>query len=579
MKHTSILRRVMTAHALLAILVSLIGLGMATATTRGFYLDTVSLHLRQTAQAFVQSLPAAPPDLDRWVKETFRATGFRLTLVNRQGKVVADSLRDPARMEWHGDHVEVAAALNGKESADTRFSTTLGEQRMYYALPLPPPSRVAVLRIDMPLTAVSSQLRPILRKFAWFFLAILALALGFSWLSSRALSRPIVELDLALKRVATGDLDVYVPPTGHDEIARLASQFNAMVTGQKTLVEELRQRRQELEAIVSSMSDGLMVLDGEGRIQLHNGSLAAAAGGPIDPRRHFWEVFRDDRLERLYRESQDRTEPLTGVIDRNQRSFLTSWTRLPGRPETVVTFTDVSELKRLEQLKRDFVAALSHELRTPLTAIKGYLETLREEQGSAAHPYLDIIARHSERLILLARDLLSLSELEEKLLEPVRQPVDLMALLGDVLPLFERKIADKGLALTRPAASDPVWVTGDPSRLEQLLINLVDNAVKYTDRGNIVLGFSTDGRDVVLEVTDTGVGIPEKALPRIFDRFFVTDRARSRQSGGTGLGLAIVKHIVLQHGGKIEVESELGKGSTFRVRLAAANLPGQTSSP
>ncbi|HNX98357.1 MAG TPA: ATP-binding protein, partial [Candidatus Aminicenantes bacterium] len=235
----------------------------------------------------------------------------------------------------------------------------------------------------------------------------------------------------------------------------------------------------------------------------------------------------------------------------------------------------VSELKRLERLKREFVAALSHELRTPLTAIKGYVETLLEEQGESPHPYLGIIARHTERLILLARDLLTLSELEERPQDIAREVVDLRRLLDDVLALFTRRIAEKGLTLARPAGpgTEKVLVTGDPARLDQLLINLIDNAVKYTDRGGITLALTAGATETCLEVIDSGVGIPAEALPRIFDRFFVVDRSRSRQSGGTGLGLSIVKHIVQQHGGRLEVESQPGRGSTFRVILPSAGSP------
>lgn len=577
MRRSSILRRTFVANAMLALLVALIGLALATAATRRLYLDSVTLHLRQTAQAFRQSLrsASAPADLDHWVKETFRDTGFRLTLIGRDGTVVADSLRDPARMEWHGDHPEVAAALNGREAADTRFSSTMGERRMYTALPVASSRRVAVLRIDMPLAAVSRQMAPTLRRLGWFFLSILGLALAIAWRSSRALTRPIIRLDRALARVGQGDLDTFVPPVGSDEIASLTTRFNGMVENQKALVAELRQRRQELEAIVASMSDGLLVLDGEGRILLLNRTLSRIVERQDWQGRPFWEVLRHDELSKLFRKSQQGETEVSGTVEWAGRAFLSSWTRLPDRPETVVTFADVSELKRLEQLKREFVAALSHELRTPLTAIKGYVETLLEEQGEAPHPYLGIIARHTERLILLARDLLTLSELEERPQEIARETVDLRRLLDDVLALFTRRIAEKGLTLARPAGSgtEKVLVTGDPARLDQLLINLIDNAVKYTDRGGITLALTAGATETCLEVIDSGIGIPEEALPRIFDRFFVVDRSRSRRSGGTGLGLSIVKHIVQQHGGRLEVESQPGRGSTFRVILPSAGSP------
>jgi two-component system phosphate regulon sensor histidine kinase PhoR len=235
----------------------------------------------------------------------------------------------------------------------------------------------------------------------------------------------------------------------------------------------------------------------------------------------------------------------------------------------VITFHDLSESKRLEKQKKDFVANVSHELRTPLTAIKGYAETLAEEASGNSRKYLDVILRHADRLIDLTRDLLSLSELEVKGVVLRRETIDWPELLAGIRVLFEKKLLEKKLRLdiSLPENLEPLAFKGDRFRLEQMFINLLDNAVKYTDRGGIAIRISVAASHLHVEVKDSGVGIASDHLPRIFERFYVIDNARSRQSGGTGLGLAIVRHIVTLHGGKISVESAPGAGSTFTVLL------------
>jgi len=228
---------------------------------------------------------------------------------------------------------------------------------------------------------------------------------------------------------------------------------------------------------------------------------------------------------------------------------------------------DITDLKNLERLKKDFVANISHELRTPLTAIKGFVETLEEEEEIKNVQYLEIIKRHTDRLMNIVNDLLILSELEQTEKALVTEDVNLVSLAENILKVFEHRAKEKGIELKLGAAKDLKTVRADPFKLEQMLINLLDNAIKYTEKGEVLISLSQDDGKSIIEIKDTGIGIPASNLPRIFERFYVVDKSRSKKLGGTGLGLSIVKHIVLLHGGIIDVESSQGIGTKFTIVL------------
>lgn len=370
-------------------------------------------------------------------------------------------------------------------------------------------------------------------------------------------------------------------------LAELARHF------QKTL-QEATQRQQELSAVLAGLADGCVAVDGSGRILLFNGAAARlfgvteaqALGRPLV------EVIRSYDLVTAVQEAlasgQARVREFR-VSQPEERVLQVTVTLLGGSglAGAVALIRDVTELRRLERVRSDFVANVSHELRTPLTAIKGFIETLQEGgvEESTRQRFLQIMARETDRLVNLINDLLELSRLESRTAELHRSPVQVAQVAGTVVEMFARKAQAKGLRLRADFPPDlpAVWADGD--MLRQVFINLLDNAVKYTPRGEVRVrawvasensddaGACTGPRQVVIEVADTGVGIPRQHLGRIFERFYRVDRARSRELGGTGLGLSIVRHIVELHGGRVEVESEVGVGSTFRVWLPAA--PGR----
>jgi two-component system phosphate regulon sensor histidine kinase PhoR len=321
-----------------------------------------------------------------------------------------------------------------------------------------------------------------------------------------------------------------------------------------------------LNTLVSSLHEGLIVIDKNGKIAQRNKSFEKIVRGDLVDEKFYWEVLREPKFAELIRKTTDRKRNVVEEIPLGQRIFLCSATFLEAREQVVVIFHDITEMKDLEKMKRDFVTNVSHELRTPLTAIKGFAETL-EDVGESNQHYVDIIKNHTDRLSNIVNDLLLLSELEERGTELQIEPVNVRSVVEDILKIFEQRLREKGLNLTLQADDNLAPIEADPFRLQQVFANLIDNAIKYTEKGEITIWLKQEERMLVIEIQDTGTGIPEGHLPRIFERFYVVDKARSKRLGGTGLGLSIVRHIVLLHNGKIDVESSPGVGTRFTITL------------
>jgi two-component system phosphate regulon sensor histidine kinase PhoR len=542
-----------------------------------------SLHLRSQREALARlgglvgaELAAAWPfaderELDAFIKVKGGQAGVRLTVIDPRGRVLADSQKDPAAMQNHADRPEFAAALSGRPRSETHFSFTLRERMTYHALPLRANgATVAALRLSQFSRDIDLMFAFWRQRVTVLLLALLAMSFLASVALSRNLTRPIRDLARAARDFGSGRWRGHVAVRRRDELGELAVEFNAMADRQLASLDDLKRTQHELEAILGSVSDGLLVIDAQERVT-RAGPRFRQLVGVTDPLgRPYWETLRSAEFADLVRRAG--AQSVHGEIEIHGRTFLASLSPLPDPGGTVVTFHDLSATRHLEREKRDFVANVSHELRTPLTAIKGYAETLAEEASGDAKKYLGIILRHADRLIELTQDLLTLAELEEKGIDLRREAVDWPELLNSVRVLFERKFAEKNLSLqvSLPADIAAADFKGDRFRLEQMLINLLDNALRYTEQGGAFVRLRRGEDGLAITVGDSGIGIPAADLPRIFERFFVVDKARSRLSGGTGLGLAIVKHIVRLHGGRIEVESAPGRGTEFTVTLPLA---------
>ncbi len=513
-----------------------------------------------------------------------RAHG-RVSIIAASGELLGDSevsIDALATTESHADRPEVREAMSAGHGASARASHTVGKRMVYIATPLTGPTR-GVVRLALPLTDVDSAIAELHRViFVATFLA-LGVAVLMTSLSAHYLSRVVRALTSAARRMASGELDVRARVEGGDELAELGASLDQLAGGFATAMRELRDERDVLGHILDDMQEGVLLLDSQRRIARVNTALRAmlllgsdAVGRPL------LDVVRNAELRELVDKAGQRwTErdsgdvmPAQGEIELaglKPRQLLVRAAPLRGEEGALLAvFVDVTDMRRLERMRRDFVANVSHELRTPVTAIRTAGETLHDldamDQEHAAR-FVDIIHRNAERLQGLIEDLLDLSRIESKEFRVQKEPVDLGQLVTHCLTLFRDRAEQRFVALSAEVASGSVALA-DHRALEQVLSNLVDNAVKYSPGATVRVLVEADGdRQLWLAVSDTGPGIASKHLSRIFERFYRVDPGRSRELGGTGLGLSIVKHLVEAMGGKVEVASTVGEGTRFLVRL------------
>ena len=441
------------------------------------------------------------------------------------------------------------------------YDRRTGETVLYVVFPVKAGGRtVAHIKVGQPVRGMDALLRGLMLDIVKASFLVVLIALLVSFFVSKEISLPISRLISLSKRIAEGNVGEVAFMEEEGELKELSDALNEMSLRLKELFEKLAAREKELETVISSMSEALSVISGDGKILLCNASFEELFGKPVG--KIYWEVV--DSVE--ITEAVERAfsgERVTRQVSYRGRHFLLTASPVP-EDKVVLVFHDITSVKELEQIKRDLVAAVSHELKTPLTVIKGYLETLEDAVEGEALAYVSVLKRHAERLTNIVRDLLVLSELEHAGKGALNiEEVDLSEVVDSVVSMFRSRAEEKGLSLE--AEAEKVVFRGDPYRIEQALVNLVDNAVRYTERGRVVVRAYVKSGWAVLEVEDTGVGIPEEHQRRIFERFYVVDKSRSRETGGTGLGLSIVKHIVELHGGRVEIESAPGKGSRFSL--------------
>jgi two-component system phosphate regulon sensor histidine kinase PhoR len=506
--------------------------------------------------------------LDSLAKHVGAEIGTRITIVDNNGDVLAESQHNPDLMERHRTRPEIMTALRGETGISKRHSTTIGESFLYVAIPIMSGNEAgAVLRVSLPVSDIEQSLSQLRSNIIILTSVVVLLGLLGALISSRTLTRPVRQLSAASKKMASGDFKTRVLLRNRDELRELADSFNEMAEHLEVLFGELSKTGEELRSIVAAIQDGLTVLDVEGKIILTNESFRRMVGLDDIEGRPFWEVIRAAEFGDLVKSISDGKHSQVQEISLGDRMYLCSGSYLGSLNGVVVIIHDITEMKDVEKVKKDFVVNLSHELRTPLTAIRGFLEILEGEVSDNGARYLNVIRRHTARLTSIVEDLLLLSELEDRQTRLEIEDVSLSELVGSVLRIFEQPASEKGLRVEIIGAGAGPKVKGDRFKLEQVFINLVANAVKYTEGGGVTVTLSREDSGVVVTVEDTGIGISEEHLSRIFERFYVVDKSRSRRVGGTGLGLSIVKHIVLLHNGSVNVESTPGLGTKFTVRL------------
>ena len=569
----SFFSKIFIGYLLIIFALSSLILVLSLNTIRKFYRDTLTDHLKTlgyTLNSEVAHLldTGRANQLDGFIKSLGSKIHTRVTIIATDGNVLADSEQNIQSMENHSHRPEVVEALQGKTGKSIRFSSTANRDMLYVAVPIEKDGKITgVIRTSLFLSDIDNLLTKLNYHVAGISLGIVFIALLAAFLISRSVVRPIRHLTLAARKVASGDFSARVFLKTKDELRGLADSFNRMNEEMERMFSELGQQKEELKSIIDSLQEGLLVLDKQGRVIRSNESFRKMIGNQAVEGKLYWEIMRNPRLAELLKSAGGKKGKFMEEFTLGEKVFICSGAPLEGGEGIVSIFYDITEIKKIEKVKKDFVSNVSHELRTPLTSIKGYAETLRKEVGSApGKKYLETIERNTDRLINIVNDLLLLSNLEEKAVLEL-EDVDLGVFLENVIRIFDQRVKDKQLSLVIDVKDSLPPIKADLFKLEQMLVNLLDDAVKYTDRGEITVSLDVHDKRVRIQVKDTGIGIPKDDIPRIFERFYVVDKSRSRRSGGTGLGLSIVKHIVLLHHGTINIESALGKGTSVTVTL------------
>jgi two-component system phosphate regulon sensor histidine kinase PhoR len=513
------------------------------------------------------------------VARAAKSADVRVTLIAADGTVIADSEHDPATMENHASRPEVKQALTAGRGSSIRHSATIGIDMLYVAVPVRRDDRVlGVVRVALALRAVAAAEARIRGRLviAALVAAILSLltSLMFSTRSLRALRR----LSGAAASLARGDLEARVSARGNDEIASLGANFNEMASRIRTTVRELREQRRQIETVFERMGEAVIVTDPAGSITLCNPAFERVFGLSCDKARGLAVVdaTKSSPLDQAFRAalSGEQTTAEVRVLFPAQRVLEATVTGISDREPlgAVAVLHDVTQLRRLEAVRREFVANASHELQTPITAIKAMAETLLSggrDDPALADRFLRDLERQADRLGALVRDLLDLAAIEAGTHEHAAEEVAVSEVAAAVVEQLRSLAEQRQIAVELSIPAD-VAVLCDRSSLNRILANLLDNALKYAEPGGRAgVTAARSDSETTITVWDTGVGVPSTELERIFERFYRVDKARSRELGGTGLGLSIVKHLTEAHGGRVSVESQLGKGSRFTVVLPA----------
>ncbi|MGA1794289.1 MAG: two-component system histidine kinase PnpS [bacterium] len=510
---------------------------------------------------------------------------IRVTVIALDGVVLGDSDLHPheiAVVENHLYRPEVQGALHAEFGESTRFSTTLRKDMLYIASVFGGDSPGGIIRLAMPLSEIQivsgySKRLLIISLIVAFISSIL-----FSVIASVYLSKPIQEMSAIAGEIAQGDFSRKVSLAANDELGDLARAFNRMSEQIRARIDEVTASKSRFEAVLLGMSEGVMVVDARCTILLMNESLRdllaihenAAGKKPLEVIRHIEIQEIAENVLALERGKEPREISLLFPEERILMVHSTPVVRRGNIDGAVLVFHDVTELRRLERIRQDFVANVSHELKTPVTIIKGYAETLLDgalNDTQNAREFVEIIHSDADRLARLIDDLLDLSRIESGRLDLSFQSCSITAITERVVAELNRQAGERGIAIRVDIPRNIPKIRADEAAIAQVLLNLIDNAIKYNKtKGTVTISAQEAGTHIKVEIADSGVGIPEKDLDRIFERFYRVDKARSRELGGTGLGLSIVKHLVQEHNGQVSVKSILGQGSAFSFTIPKA---------
>ena len=533
----------------------------------GMLRGEIETSLREKTRMFATRVESSPPaSLSEITVQAARAADARVTVIDSTGKVLSDSEADPAKMENHATRPEFVAALQGQIGSSTRMSKTIGTELLYVAVQIPG----GAVRMAYPLTSIQQANRRIHLELLKGSAIAALVAMLLAFLATQSIGRRLMRITDFAERVAAGDLSARIEEESGDEIAHVASALDKTARKLEDGFSALENSRQTLVTLLNSMQEAVLAVAQDGRVLWANQRMERLLPSGIRLGAPLVQSVRDPEILNAVEgvlEHRDVEEARAAKIF-SGRIFDVTAAPMPGGG-AVAVLHDQTEIERVEKTRRDFIANVSHELRTPLTSIQGYSETLLDHNNVPEHvrEFIEIIRKNATRMSRLTEDLLVLARVESGEQNFNFQLTTAQELLDDAVQTFHDLAASRGVDISvMNMAESPVSV--DRDAIHQVLSNLIDNALKYGDTGKKILVGACETEDgVQFYVRDFGAGIPSEHLPRLFERFYRVDKARSRESGGTGLGLAIVKHVIRAHGGAIKAESELNHGSVFYFTL------------
>jgi two-component system phosphate regulon sensor histidine kinase PhoR len=536
--------------------------------------DQIERNLKQKALMFAYRVENdRQHSLSDIAAQEGQAAGARATIIDPTGRVLADSQAEPGAMENHAQRKEFIAALHGDLGVDERTSHTIGIPFLYVAAPV----SGGAVRFAYPLSEIETTRNKVVRALRWGLLTAFLFAVIVAAAASQYVARRLHRIVAFAERVAGGDLTARIASPSGDEIGQVAAALDKTARRLEESFSRVQTGQRELETLLNSMQDAVIAVGPDGRVQWANRGMDRLLPSPHRLNAPVIDGVRDP----------DFLAAIQGATQKHVVTSARSITIVPGRTfdvtaapmpggGAVAVLRDLTETERMEKTRRDFIANVSHELRTPLTSIQGYTETILDSAPENNHvrEFLEIIRKNATRMSRLTEDLLTLARVESGEQRFDIQPVAPEELLGDALESFREMARSHGVELVKESTGGSADVDADREAIHQVFSNLIENALKYAATGKqVVLGAREVSGAVEFYVRDFGPGISSEHLPRLFERFYRVDKARSRESGGTGLGLAIAKHIVLAHGGAIRAESELNHGSSFLFTLPMSSHP------
>jgi two-component system, OmpR family, phosphate regulon sensor histidine kinase PhoR len=596
-----LLKRIFFSYFILAALLLIILGNYLSSTIKNNYISKLRENLTVQGSLIAEDIPLLFKDnLDDFCKRYKDKTGARITIIDSSGRVLGDSDEPSSLMDNHANRQEIIEAETDGIGSVIRFSKTVHKNSFYLALAITKDSQKRFLRMSVPLHDIEVAVRKIKIQILTASFASLLIVFLIGFIQTGRIVKTIEEITAFSKEVASGNFTMRLFPKGKDELGELTKNVSDMSQELKRRLQQSAEEKYMIEAILMNMSDGLMLTDPKGRILLSNAAIknffsieSGIEGKTV------METLRKAELMEAIDKVVETGETISREVEvAYPKELYLMVTAAPfsvkgERSGVVLAFHDITRLKQLEDMRKDFVANVSHEIKTPITAIKGFAETLLEgalDDRENAYKFLETIKNHSERLNSLVNDLLTLSRIEIGDMKIEKEDVNLDNVIDTVFETLKEKAQGKGLYLRKEISPITQAIKADRNRLIQILINLVDNGIKFTEKGGVTIRVQSSkskiqippyppftkggsgginnlsvGDFVEISVEDTGIGIPKKHLSRLGERFYRVDKARSRELGGTGLGLAIVKHLVIAHSWEMEIESTPGKGTAVKI--------------